>query len=549
MALEAPRAAEMFSDASGPAEIAERMEFFKGALNKSLSNPQPVPQPGMVQEDSPAVALEKALGDANVAKALSPELVDSVRTALASGEVNKDWTTSNPLSSGLVAFDLEAPAKILVPRSTPLRNRIARRKGIGLAHRFKRINGITGSQTGGVADMWPGITETTTNTFGSVNYLRGAKITYAGDDVAVNYKQFGVSDQVSWASQFAGAGFDDIRQLSQTALLMSSMQLEEKVLLGGRGTDSGYAGAVVPTISLAARAAGSGETALTGVTTNIYVKVVGNYLWGHSVLSAAANVAPSTQVVDVTVTNAESSGALSYDVYVGTGGSDPGDAARWRMVTGNTSSKITLQGALATSGTAASTITTDTAAYATGYDGLLTYATGPNAGYVKHLNNTFAGADGTNVGNCFGTAFASMYDANKADPDEIFANGSDRKQLSDQLKTQGSSGFRISLSNDESHGARIGSIVNGIYNPVTGKAVDLTVHPWLPQGTMPIISWTLPIPDSNVSDVFAVYNVTDYQGINWPVNQFAYEVSSYWYGTLVCYAPGWCGAIMGITKG
>ncbi len=98
----------------------------------------------------------------------------------------------------------------------------------------------------------------------------------------------------------------------------------------------------------------------------------------------------------------------------------------------------------------------------------------------------------------------------------------------------------------EVHDAKIGALVTGLQNEVTGKMVDLTVHPWLPQGNMPIISWTLPIPDSNVSDTFAVYNVQDYMGVDWPVTQFAYECSSYWYGSFVAYAPGWCGSITGV---
>lgn len=555
-----PRVDEMFGDASSPVEIAERYDSFNAALSKSLASPGPHPgQPSMSAPQSNAALLQKALGSADVAKALSPELVDSVRNALAESGLNKDWTigngtsTGNPVPSGLVAFDLEAPAKLLVPRPTPLRNRIARRKGVGLAHRFKRITGITGSNTGGVADQWPGLTETGPQTqFGGSSgpqLLRGAKISYAGDDQAVNYKQFGLSDSVSWQAEFSGMGYQDVRQLSQSSVLWSSMLMEEKMLLGARGTDSGFVGAITPTITVAKRAQASGEAAITGATTNVYVKVVGRYFWGHSVLSAAGSAAPNgtTEVIDVTVTNADTNGAFSYDVYVSTGSSDPGDASRWFMVNSN-SSKITLTGALPTSGTAASTITADTAAYATGYDGLLAYCTGSNASYVKHINNTFAGNDGTNVGNTFGNAFAAMYDKNQADPDEIFANGNDRKQLSDQLKTQGSSAYRIALTNQESHGAAVGTVVNAIYNPVTGKPVDLTVHPFMPQGVMPIVSWTLPIPDSNVSDVFAVYNVTDYTGIEWPVLQHTYDFGSYWYGTFVCYAPAWCGAIMGITK-
>jgi hypothetical protein len=68
----------------------------------------------------------------------------------------------------------------------------------------------------------------------------------------------------------------------------------------------------------------------------------------------------------------------------------------------------------------------------------------------------------------------------------------------------------------------------------------------MPQGNSVIMSDTLPIPDTQVSDCWAVYNVQDLMGIDWPVTQFAYESSSYWFGTFVAYAPAWSGAITGI---
>ena len=70
----------------------------------------------------------------------------------------------------------------------------------------------------------------------------------------------------------------------------------------------------------------------------------------------------------------------------------------------------------------------------------------------------------------------------------------------------------------------------------------------MPQGNAPIVSDTLPIPDTQVSEVFTVFNVQDMMGVDWPVNQFAYESSSYWYGALVAYAPAWLGAVKGIKK-
>lgn len=450
-----------------------------------------------------------------------------------------------------------------------------------MAHRFKVISGFTGTGTGGVGTFFPGITEGGVNSQGTgfepggspfPTYLRGAPISYAGYDQAVNYKQFSVSDVVSWAAQFSGQGYEDVRQLSQTALLWSSMLLEERMLLGSRGTDSGFSGALAaPTgVTLTARAATGNEVGNTADIANLYVYVVAVGMWGNGVASSVATTtglaAATGDVVDVVFNDV--SGALGYQIFAGTttgvancyaaqvsGGqiaAAPGVVGA-SPAAGTSSAKLTINftggGTGGAPNSGAQPSATDASAYATGYDGILSYCTGTSAGYVTRLNNTFAGADGANVGNTFSNVFANLYQSVKADPDEILANGFDRKQVSDQLKNESSASYRIVLDNaTEAHNAQIGALVTGIQNEVTGKMTTLTVHPWLPQGNMPVISWTLPLPDTNVSDVFAVYNVQDYMGISWPVNQFLYETSSYWYGTMVCYAPAWCGAVQGIWK-
>ncbi|WP_329143439.1 hypothetical protein OIU91_05935 [Streptomyces sp. NBC_01456] len=500
-------------------------------------------------------AITKALGSADITKGLSAESLASITGALdelksQQPDLVKDLTTSSPVAGGLVAFDLEGPAKMLTPRPTPLRNRIPRKKGIGLSHRFKVISGFTGTGTGGVGNIHPGIADSTQNNFApgggsqSLYYARGPKISYAGYDKNVSYSQFSVSDQVTWSAQYAGQGYQDIRQLSRTSLMYSSMLLEERMLLMGRGTaGNGFLGAVAaPTgLTLTARSAAAGETALTGVSTNIYVKVTSDAGdFGQSVLTSAANVAPSTQVVDVTVTLP--AGATGFRVYVGTGASDPGDAARWYAGKSGTNT-FTLQGALPTSGTAASTVTADTTAYASGYDGILPICTGADSGYVNRLN---AALSTSNPGVEWQNAFVSLYNSVKADPDRTLLNGSDRKQLSDALKGSSSSNYRMTITQDQLTGVTIGDVVNTIINEVTGKGVAVEVHPWMPQGSSVVLSDSLPIPDSEVSDVWSVFNVQDLMGIDWPVSQFAFESSSYWFGALLCYAPAWNGAITGI---
>lgn len=499
--------------------------------------------------------LTKAMDRPEITKGLSPESLASISGALAElksqqPDLVKDITTSSPIGTGLAAFDLEAPAKMLTPRPTPLRNRIPRKKGIGLSHRFKVISGFTGTATGGVANIHPGIADTSQTNFApsgaaqSLYYARGPKISYAGYDKTVSYSQFSVSDAVTWSAQYAGQGYQDIRQLSRTSLLYSSMLLEERMLLMGRGTSgNGFLGALAaPTgTALAARTAATGETAITGLTTNIYVKVTadgGDF--GQSVLTAAVTVAPSTQVVDVTATLP--AGATGMRVYVSTGASDPGDAARWYAGRSSTGT-FTIQGALPTSGVAASTIVADTSAYANGYDGILPICTGADSGYVNRLNAVLSTA---NPGVEWQNAFASLYNSVKADPDRTLVNGSDRKQLSDALKTSASSNYRMTITQDQLTGVTIGDVVNTIINEVTGKGVAVEVHPWMPQGSSVILSDNLPLPDSNISDIWSVVNVQDLMGIDWPVNQFAFESSSYWFGALVCYAPAWNAAITGI---
>jgi len=173
----------------------------------------------------------------------------------------------------------------------------------------------------------------------------------------------------------------------------------------------------------------------------------------------------------------------------------------------------------------------------------LTTVLGANSGYNNNINATFSN---TNPGTEFQTVFTNLYASVKADPDEVLLNGSDRKQLSDAIKGSANANYRLQISQDETSGVTYGSVVNGIVNETTGKSVPLTVHPWLPQGVAPCLSYTLPIPDTEVSDVWANYLVQDYMGIQWPVTQFAYEFSTYFRGTFFCAAPAWNGAVSGI---
>ena len=550
---EMPRATDLFGDAS-PREAAERHEEYLGELNKSLANSSSVP--GQAPTRDPLAAMEALAAT----KSLTPDALAGLNNALsaqrvAMQEIQKDITLTSPLSTSFAAFDLEAPAKLLTPRPTPLRNRIPRKKGVGTSHRVKRILGYTGTGTGGVGNTWPGITESSTATFGSINYERGPKISYAADDLVLPYNSYSLSDSVSFDANFSGLGYQDLRQLSSTSTLYATMLMEERMMLMARGTASGYSGALsAPTFTLASPVAGSGQTALAATT--YYVNVtsdagISGSGFGESIVgSEASTVVASGDVLTITVGTAVA-GALGYNIYVGT-------------VTGNANVKyqgtlkgtgtFTIQGAgtagltgnnaaFTTTGAAATRAAADTSAYSTGYDGILPTVLGANSGFNNEINSAFSTA---NPGSEFQTVFANLYESVKGDPDLVLLNGNDRKQLSDAIKSGSTANYRLVINEPGEGGTTYGSIVTGLQNEVTGKAVDLMVHPWLNQGVAPVLSFTLPIPDTEVSDVWANFLVQDYMGIQWPVTQFSYDFSTYFRGTFFCTAPAWNGAVSGI---
>ena len=568
MAIATPKVTDLFGDVASSKDAAVRMEEFKSELNKSAS--QAVTDPMAINAIQAGKAtFAQASGDpvANLEalasnKSLSPDAVGALNNALASQrlamqDIQKDITLTSPLSTSFAAFDLEAPSKLLTPRPTPLRNKLPRKKGVGTSHRVKRILGYTGTGTGGIGNTWPGITESSTQAFGSINYERGKIISYAADDLILPYNSYSLSDSVSFDANFSGMGYQDLRQLSSTSTLYATMLMEERMLLMARGTASGYSGALsAPTFTLASPVASASQTALAATTYYVNVTAdagISGSGFGESILGTEASTAvASGDVLTIAVSTAVA-GALGYNIYVGT---TTGAANLKYQGTLKGTGTFTIQGAtatnltgnnaaLTTSGAAASRASADTSAYATGYDGILPTVLGSNSGYNNSINGNFSTS---NPGVEYQTVFSRLYDAVKADPDEIFLNGADRKQLSDAIKNGSTANYRINLAQTDTGDYVGGATIGGLHNEITGKLVPLTVHPWLPQGVSPVVSYTLPIPDTEVSDVWANFMVQDYMGIQWPVTQFAYEFSTYFRGTFFCTAPAWNGAVSGIVN-
>jgi hypothetical protein len=311
--------------------------------------------------------------------------------------------------------------------------------------------------------------------------------------------------------------------------------------------------------TLTARAANSGETALSGVTTNVFVEVTANTFFGQTAAGSGTSVSWSSgQVVDVQIVPVP--GALWYNLYVSTGAS----AGTYYLMASNVGGLYyTLQGALASSGTAAPS--SDSGTYsANDEEGLISVLSGHSAsgGSPIYPANWQGGYFTQSVGDTLKTSVlnnalqqlwdgtgASTYGAYRADPAEIIAEGGDVMRLSnDIVQTGAATNYRLFIEQADVPGVRLGAAVSEFQNPITRNVVRVVVHPWLTQGTAILMSYTMPFAWSNVSNVVEFVAVQDYLSISWPVIDATFRYSMFLFGSLVVNAPFYCGLIQGLQK-
>lgn len=552
---------ELFADVEGsPAAQAERVQAFKSAAAASEAETAA----GHVKLDfvSPDEAggrqfkiLRKAPGGQSEIEAKFAEITKSfggtaltpeIQTQLAAvqGWIQKDWTPTNPVATNMYPYDLIPMARQLWPRDTPLRNTIPRGEGQGGAKEFMRILSVSNAGVpSGAANLSIGFNSLTgTSTWGSapVTLNRPPKISYTGDRKSVLYMELGVSDAVSFVSYFKGLGFDNQRTLSRTAALWAHLLGEERIDLYGRGTATGYAGAISVPGTVTATGGASGGTIPDA---SYFVYVAGYTGTGYSAVSTVAATGALAGGGDNTITVAigtEPAGALAYGVWVGTT-TGIANAHFQGIFPGN---PIVL-----TSYTAAGAVTlgTDSSADANIYDGILTVAADTaQTGYFSRVNAPWSI---THPGREIDTMLRTMFTSYSADPDELWMDGTTRQYLGELMRIGGTagaaSGYRTNVVAG-STGAVMSTTVTGFANSNTGKVLSAKTHRFMPVGNCLARSVAVPYPDAHVSAPSTKFNVQDYMAIEWPLLQMSYDVSTYQIGTLVHQAPMLYGLLTGI---
>lgn len=473
----------------------------------------------------------------------------------AAGAIQKDATNQIGMvtSLGLLGVPLEVPAKLIFPSPTLLINRIPRETVGGATVTIRKITAINST------NVWPSVAEASDSTTG-----RNTRIARTEANVVFTFKSFEMEDMITPEAIFGsnsrvtpGQDFqaEDVARLT---LLLSTKVAEEKMALGGNIAALGNVVGITKT-GITQQATGVGTlVALTAYNIQVTALTLQGQLSASvggdaagvlgetgaaaaTVISTAAGAAPGDTTLNITWTAVR--GAVAYNVYVLTGG-----AAKWQQTV------YTNYAAINATGTGAVVNATDKTPNALDYDGLIAQSTkaafGP--GYYLSLPVTATGAatltgDGTGGVNEFDVAFKDFFDLYKTGPGEIFVNTSQKKKI-DQVSVGSSAPvYRIdATAGDLNIKGSLG--VRSVMNRYTGSDVPVTVHPFLPPGTILFTTYNLGpyYTQSNVGEVLKMFLGWDYRSVTFGMVKRAFEIGIDYSGVLACYAPFAQGAIQGV---
>lgn len=480
-----------------------------------------------------------------------------------SAELAKSWTQSGSATSGITAYDLEAPAKKLYPVITPLRNLIPRTSGRGGIQANWR--GITGINTAG---MSAGV--------GQGN--RGGVVTTSTADYIAAYRGLGLEDNVTFEADYAAEGFDDVKAIAVQGLLESLMIQEERIILGGCGSNalgttptptcsdvttggSLLANTAYRVICVALTLDGYMNSSVAGGVPGAIARTnadgsVDNYGGGSAQKSVAgtvttANDASNTHIVRASVTAVR--GAWAYAWF-------------WGVGAGNeTLGAITTINSIAISANATGTQlasalpASDNSVNALVFNGLLNFAAiTANNSYFNALATGTAGTGTPLTSDAAGgiveidAALRSFWDNYRLSPDAIWVNSQEQKNISAKILAGNSTAAQRFVFNVDQGMLAGGRMVRSYLNPYTmqgAQEIPIKLHPNMPAGTILFTTAKLPYPLSNVANVMQVRTRRDYYQIEWPLRTRKYEYGVYADEVLQHYFTPSLGVITNIANG
>ena len=497
-----------------------------------------------------------------VVDSLSNPSEDIARHVLAMAGANPNQIEKSiTTGTGLVAYDLQAPAKNLYPVNTPLIRSLPRVSGVGTATNWKAITGLQGSgfdATGWVPEG-----------------QRAGQMSYATASRSAAFATIGEEDQATWEAISAARTFEDVQATMTTRLLKKMMLKEEMAVLAGNaslqlGTPAAPAlaaagsGATLPAatysvivVALTLEGYRNSSTANGVATTRTVTGADGKTFTingGSSNKSANTTQAVTLgQTLSATATPIQ--GAVAYAWFVGVAGSET-----LQTITGVNSA--TFNAPLAGSRQAASAVTADSSTNATGFDGLLTTALkAGNGAYVNALATGVPGVGTTLTSSGHGSVneidamLQNLWDTYQVSPTTLWVNSQQLKDIAAKVLSSGSAPLLQYFQNPADGEVRMtaGAAIDFYFNPFLngGMRIPIRIHPLVPPGTILGYAADLPLQyqSNEVPNVAEIKVRRDYYQVDWPVTTRAQMVGVYAEETLAVYAPFAMAAITNIAAG
>jgi len=507
---------------------------------------------------------------------LTEETLNLIKGVYGAGAVDAGTLTKTiSTGTGIVGYDLQAPAKNLYPVVTPIRNRLPRVMGpTGTATHWVQINAIIGSGFDAMGWVPEG--------------QRAAQMSYNTSAKSAPYVTLGEEDAVTYEAISAARGFEDVQSRMTFRLLQKMMLKEEMALLAGNAGASAGGVSLGTPATPALSASGSGAT-LPAATYSVIVAAL--TLEGFQNSSVTTGVATSqtitgadgksftlsggssnksanaTQAVtlgqSLFATVAAIQGAVAYAWYVGTAGNETLQAI-------TTINSAAFAAPLAGGRQAATAITADNSANANyAYNGLLTtaLAAGSNA-YVQIQPTGTAGvgtpltASGAGGVNEIDTMLETMWNTFELSPTVLYVNAQELRNITNKVLNNASAPL-LRFHEDAANGTDGGGggfhltasgAIDFYYNPFAldgGLKIPVRIHPRVPPGT--IIGWAENLPiqyqSNEVPNVAEVKTRQDYYQIEWPITTRQRQVGVYAEEVLAVYAPFAMGVITNIGNG
>jgi hypothetical protein len=467
------------------------------------------------------------------------------------------------ISTGLTAYDLQAPAKNLYPTLTPLRNSLPRvaRLNPGDAARWRSIFSVTGSGFDAMGWIPEG--------------QRSASMSYQAVLQVAPYMTLGEEDTVTFEAEAAAQGFEDVNATATLRILQKTMRKEETALLGGNtslalgtpgaptltasGTGATLPAATYSVIVVGLSFEGYRNSSLSGgvATTKTITGNDGNtYTLNGGSSMRSANVTQAVTLGQTLFATAPIiNGAVAYAWYVGPAGSETLQAI-------TTVNSATFNAPLTSGQQAASVITADNSRNATlAFDGLLTVGFNPvNNSYVQALpsgtagTGTFLTPSGRGSINEIDNMLISMWNNYRLSPTVIYVNAQEQKNITAKCLTNASGPlvrYNVDASQSAPYEFTASGVVRWYYNPFTGVEIPMPVHPDLPPGTILAFCERLPVwyQSNEVPNVAEVLTRRDYYRVDWPIHTRRREFGVYTEEVLAVYAPFGVGILTNIGNG